>query len=298
MADAMVRDLHGYGRRRPLAAWPGAARVAVSFILNYEEGGERNVLDGDAHAENYLVPEVVGLPPIAGRSRIVEDLFEYGSRAGFWRVLRLFEERGLHFTSWAVGLALKRNPDAGRAMAEAGHEVASHSWRWIDYSGMPEDEERDHIRRTVATIRDICGAPPLGWYTGRYSPATDSIHLPPRDAFIGTPTSSPAESYFSTLCHELTHWTSAEPRCNRQLGKRFGDQAYAMEELIAGLGAAFLCADLRIADEPRADHAQYLTSWLAVMKADKRAIFTAAAKASEATAFLAGLQPDQPATLE
>lgn len=172
MADAMVRDLHGYGRRRPLAAWPGAARVAVSFVLNYEEGGERNVLDGDAHAENYLVPEVVGLPPIAGRSRIVEDLFEYGSRAGFWRVLRLFEERGLHFTSWAVGLALKRNPDAGRAMAEAGHEVASHSWRWTDYSGMPEDEERGHIRQTVATIRDICGAPPLGWYTGRYSPNT------------------------------------------------------------------------------------------------------------------------------
>ena len=171
MADAMVRDLHGYGRRRPFAAWPGAARVAVSFVLNYEEGGERNVLDGDAHAENYLVPEVMGLPPIAGRSRIVEDLFEYGSRAGFWRVLRLFEERGLHFTSWAVGLALKRNPDAGRAMAEVGHEC-SHSWRWTDYSGMPEDEERDHIRQTVATIRDICGAPPLGWYTGRYSPNT------------------------------------------------------------------------------------------------------------------------------
>jgi len=90
MTDAMLRDLHGYGRRRPLATWPGAARVAVSFVLNYEEGGERNVLDGDAHAENYLVPEIVGLPPIAGRSRIVEDLFEYGSRAGFWRVLRLF----------------------------------------------------------------------------------------------------------------------------------------------------------------------------------------------------------------
>jgi hypothetical protein len=161
MADALVRDLHGYGRRGPLAAWPGAARVAVSFVLNYEEGGERNVLDGDAHAENYLVPEVVGLPPIGGRSRIVEDLFEYGSRAGFWRVLRLFEERGLHFTCWAVGLALKRNPDAGHAMAEAGHEVAGHSWRWTDYSGMPEDEERDHIRQTVATIRDICSAPPL-----------------------------------------------------------------------------------------------------------------------------------------
>ena len=131
-----------------------------------------------------------------------------------------------------------------------------------------------------------------------YRPSTDSIQLPPREAFIGTPISSPAESYYSTLCHELTHWTSAEPRCNRQLGKRFGDQAYAMEELIAELGAAFLCADLRIADEPRADHAQYLASWLAVLKADKKAIFTAASKASEATAFLAALQPHQPATQE
>jgi antirestriction protein ArdC len=123
-----------------------------------------------------------------------------------------------------------------------------------------------------------------------YRPSTDSIHLPPRETFIGTPTSTPAESYFSTLCHELCHWTSRENRCNRQLGKRFGDQAYAMEELVAELGAAFLCADLQITDEPRADHAQYLASWLAVLKADKKAIFTAASKASEAAAFLAALQ--------
>jgi antirestriction protein ArdC len=123
-----------------------------------------------------------------------------------------------------------------------------------------------------------------------YRPSTDSIQLPPREAFIGTPTSTPAESHYSTLCHELTHWTSAESRCNRQLGKRFGDQAYAIEELIAELGAAFLCADLRITDEPRADHAQYLASWLSILKADKKAIFTAASKASEAAAFLAALQ--------
>jgi antirestriction protein ArdC len=116
-------------------------------------------------------------------------------------------------------------------------------------------------------------------------------HLPPREAFIGTKTSTPAESYFSTLCHELCHWTSHESRCHRQLGKRFGDQAYAIEEPIAELGAAFLCADLQITADPRADHAQYLASWLAVLKADKKAIFTAAAKASEAAAFLAALQP-------
>ena len=123
-----------------------------------------------------------------------------------------------------------------------------------------------------------------------YRPSTDSIQLPPREAFTGTATSTPAEAYYSTLCHELTHWTSAETRCNRQLGKRFGDQAYAMEELVAELGAAFLCADLGITDEPRADHAQYLATWLSVLKADKKAIFTAASKASEAAAFLAAFQ--------
>jgi antirestriction protein ArdC len=131
-----------------------------------------------------------------------------------------------------------------------------------------------------------------------YRPSTDSIHLPPRDAFTGTKTSTPAESYLSTLCHELCHWTSPESRCHRQLGKRFGDRAYAMEELVAELGAAFLCADLQITGDPRADHAQYLASWLAVLKADKKAIFTATSKASEAAAFLAALQPCQPATQE
>src|SRR5271155_2667131 len=123
-----------------------------------------------------------------------------------------------------------------------------------------------------------------------YRPSTDSIQLPPREVFTGSATSTPAEAYYSTLCHELTHWTSAEARCNRQLGKRFGDQAYAMEELIAELGAAFLSADLGISDEPRADHAQYLATWLSVLKADKKAIFTAASKASEAAGFLADLR--------
>jgi antirestriction protein ArdC len=123
-----------------------------------------------------------------------------------------------------------------------------------------------------------------------YRPATDSIQLPPREAFIGSPTSSPAEAYYSTVLHELTHWTSAPSRCNRELGKRFGDQAYAIEELVAELGAAFLCADVGITDEPRADHAQYLAAWLSVLNADKKAIFTAASKASEAAAFLIALQ--------
>ena len=118
--------------------------------------------------------------------------------------------------------------------------------------------------------------------------------LPTRDAFTGTPTSAPAEGYYSTLLHELTHWTSPEARCNRQFGKRFGDQAYAIEELAAELGAAFLCADLGITDEPRPDHAQYLATWLAVLKADKKAIFAAASKASQAAEFLSGFRGSDP----
>ena len=119
-----------------------------------------------------------------------------------------------------------------------------------------------------------------------YQPSNDRIQLPPRETFTGSPTRSAAEAYYAVLLHELTHWTSHASRCDRQLGKRFGDQAYAMEELIAELGAAFLCADLAITDAPRADHAHYLASWLSVLKADKRAIFTAAAKAAAAASYL------------
>jgi antirestriction protein ArdC len=128
-----------------------------------------------------------------------------------------------------------------------------------------------------------------------YSPSTDAICLPPRDAFTGTDTCSPTESFYATIFHELTHWSGHESRCNRQLGQRFGDQAYAIEELVAELGAAFLCADLAVSSAPRADHAAYLANWLQVLKSDKRAIFVAASKASKAVAFLEGLQPSGPA---
>jgi antirestriction protein ArdC len=147
----------------------------------------------------------------------------------------------------------------------------------------PIEQAETFVAKTGATIHH-------GGSRAFYRPSTDSIQLPPREAFIGSPTSTAAEAYYSTLLHELTHYTSHESRCNRQLGKRFGDDAYAMEELVAELGAAFLCADLGISDAPRPDHAQYLDHWLTVMKADKKAIFTAASKASEAVTFLASLQ--------
>ncbi len=175
MTESYPRDLRGYGQNPPDPQWPGGARLALSFVLNYEEGGERNVLDGDPESETYLA-EMWGLPAYAGRRNLfVEDMFEYGSRTGFWRLMRLFEVRRIPFTSWAVGIALKRNPEAALAMAEAGHEVASHSWRWIDYDGMPEDEEREHIRLTIETIRELTGTRPYGWYTGRYSENTGRL---------------------------------------------------------------------------------------------------------------------------
>jgi allantoinase len=166
------RNLIGYGATPPDPQWPGGARLALSFVLNYEEGGERSVLEGDAESESYL-QEVVGAPPVVGaRSLTTESMFEFGSRAGFWRVHRIFTKHGLPLTVYAVGRALEQNPDAGRAMAEAGWEVASHGWRWFDYAGMPEDEEREHMRLAIAAIEQACGARPVGWYTGRISDNT------------------------------------------------------------------------------------------------------------------------------
>lgn len=166
------RDLVGYGRQPPDPRWPGGARLALSFVLNYEEGGERTPLEGDASSEAFL-HEVVGAPPTEGRRNLnTESMFEYGSRAGFWRIHRIFAEHGLPLTVYAVGQALERNPDAARAMVDAGWEVASHGWRWIDYGELPEEEERIHLRWAVEAIERACGTRPVGWYTGRVSEQT------------------------------------------------------------------------------------------------------------------------------
>jgi putative urate catabolism protein len=169
MTEAYPRDLVGYGGHPPHPRWPDDARLALSIVLNYEEGGEASVLHGDPACEVYL-QEVPGLAPLVGeRSLTVESIYEYGARAGFWRVLRLFRERDLTLTVYAVGMALERNPAAGRAMADAGFEVASHGWRWIDYQHVPEDEERAHLKLAIAAIERATGSRPVGWYTGRNS---------------------------------------------------------------------------------------------------------------------------------
>ncbi|MFV3074510.1 allantoinase PuuE [Niveispirillum fermenti] len=172
MADAYPRDLIGYGAHPPHPRWPGDARIAVQFVMNYEEGGESCLLHGDDRSEAYL-QEVVGTPPLAGRRNLsVESVYEYGSRAGFWRLMRLFDRYGIQVTCYAVAMALARHPDAARAMVAAGHEIASHGWRWIDYQDVPEAVERADLTRAIETIRDLTGERPLGWYTGRLGPNT------------------------------------------------------------------------------------------------------------------------------
>jgi putative urate catabolism protein len=169
--DDYPRDLIGYGRRPPQADWPGNARVAVQFVLNYEEGGENCVLHGDAGSEQFL-SEIIGAQAYPARHLSMESIYEYGSRVGAWRILREFERRGLPLTVFGVAMAMQRNPDFVRACLEQDHEIASHGWRWIHYQAMDEAQEREHLRRAVAIQRELTGAAPLGWYTGRDSPNT------------------------------------------------------------------------------------------------------------------------------
>lgn len=168
MHNHLDRNLIGYGPHPPHAQWPGDARIAVSFVLNYEEGGENTILNGDAASEVFLTETPGGTPFAGARDLSTESIYEYGSRAGFWRILRLFREHNMRFTSWAVGRALELNPLAGKAMAQAGHEVASHGWRWINYKDFTLEQELFHIQKAVKVITESAGKPPVGWYTGRF----------------------------------------------------------------------------------------------------------------------------------
>jgi allantoinase len=165
------RDLIGYGSRPPVVRWPLEARVAVSFVLNYEEGGESCVLHGDAHSESVLT-DVGGEPLANARNLNVESNFEYGSRVGFWEIMRILRERRVEATVYAVGMALERNPGAAAAIADSGFEVACHGQRWIDYSLVAEEAERADMLRNIEVITRLTGQRPLGWYTGRPSANT------------------------------------------------------------------------------------------------------------------------------
>jgi putative urate catabolism protein len=166
------RDMAGYGRTPPDPLWPGGARLALQFVVNYEEGGENCILHGDAASEAFL-SETVGAEPWPGQRNLnTESVYEYGARAGFWRLWRLFTERAVPVTVYGVAMALERNPDAVAGMREADWEIASHGLRWIEYRDMPEDEEHRHLDEAIRIHTRVTGSRPLGWYTGRCSQNT------------------------------------------------------------------------------------------------------------------------------
>jgi putative urate catabolism protein len=170
MADPRYpRDLRGYGRNPPDPRWPDGAKIAVQFVVNFEEGGENNILHGDRASEAFL-SDVLGAKPWPGqRHANIESMFEYGSRAGFWRLWRLFSERKLPATVFGVATALRRNPEVVAAMQEAGWDIASHGLRWVEHKDMSEAEEREEIANAIRVHTEVTGTRPLGWYTGRTS---------------------------------------------------------------------------------------------------------------------------------
>lgn len=195
------RDFVGYGADPPDARWPGGAAIAVQFVLNYEEGGERSVLDGDATSETFL-SEMVGAEAFAARHMSMESLYEYGSRAGCWRVLRLFARHRLPLTVFAVARALQRNPAFTAAVVAAGHEVVGHGLRWLSYQGVDEAIEAAHLAEAVEVLTEVVGTAPLGWYTGRDSPATRRLVVA-HGGFLYD-----SDSY----ADDLPYWTPVEGR--------------------------------------------------------------------------------------
>jgi antirestriction protein ArdC len=230
-----------------------------------------------------------------------------GFTTGLWGTYRQWQEKGaqvrkgeksslvVFFKELSVD---ETNPETGetergrRLIAKASYVFNATQ---VDGFALPEPQATANPAEVLTQVEAYVTATgarvAFGGEGAFYRPQTDTIHMPDRTRFVGSGTSSATECLYSTLLHELTHWTSIKTRCDREFGKRFGDDAYAMEELVAELGAAFLCADLGIANTPRPDHAAYISHWLTVLKADKKAIFTAASKASQAVDYLDGLQP-------
>ena len=169
------RDMVGYGQKRPRVTWPNGSKVAVQFVLNYEEGAENSILHGDRASEIFL-SEIIGAAPFEGaRHMSIESIYEYGSRVGVWRILDLFRSRKVPITLFAVAMAMQRNPLVIEQALKDGHEIASHGYRWINYHGMPKSEEMVHMKKAIEIHEDICGERPFGWYTGRTSENTREL---------------------------------------------------------------------------------------------------------------------------
>ena len=168
------RNMVGYGSKGPKVEWPNNARIALQIVLNYEEGAENCIINGDKHSEVFL-SEIIGAQPVKGRHINMESLYEYGSRSGFWRLHKLFQEKKIPITIFGVGMALEKNPEICKAIKDANYEVASHGWRWIDYQSVKKSEEKKHMKLAIKKIKEIFGERPLGWYTGRCSPNTRDL---------------------------------------------------------------------------------------------------------------------------
>ena len=174
MSKKDPRDMIGYGSKDQKIKWPNNARIAVQIVLNYEEGAENCVLNGDNNSEVFL-SEIIGAQPVKGRHINMESLYEYGSRAGFWRLYKLFQEKKIPITVFGVGMALEKNPEVCKAIIDADYEVASHGWRWIDYQNVKKSEEKKHMNLAIRAHTKIFGKRPDGWYTGRCSPNTRDL---------------------------------------------------------------------------------------------------------------------------
>ena len=176
MTHEHVRDLVGYGPTPPDPKWPGGARLAVNFVLNFEEGSEYSVLMGDGRTDSFLTEVAASPVPQGERDLAAESMFEYGSRVGFWRLIRLFAQRNLPMTIFACALALEKNPLAAKAIIEAGHDVCCHGWRWIEHFRLDEATEREHIQKAIVSLKQTLGERPLGWYC-RYGPSVNTRRL-------------------------------------------------------------------------------------------------------------------------
>ena len=174
MGNKNSRNLVGYGSKGKKISWPNNAKLALQIVLNYEEGGENCVLNGDNYSETFL-SEIIGAKAIKGRHISMESIYEYGSRAGFWRLDKLFKEKNIPVTVFGVGLALEQNPEVCKAIKNGNYEVAAHGYRWIDYQDIKKSDEKKYMQKAIKTIKKIFGSRPLGWYTGRCSPNTRDL---------------------------------------------------------------------------------------------------------------------------
>ena len=174
MVKKNSRDFVGYGSKGKKISWPNEAKLALQFVLNYEEGGENSVLNGDKYSETFL-SEIIGAKAIKGRHVSMESIYEYGSRAGFWRLDKLFKENKIPVTIFGVGLALKQNPEVCNAIKNGNYEIAAHGYKWIDYQDIKKSVEKKHMQKAIKIIKDIFGSRPSGWYTGRCSPNTRDL---------------------------------------------------------------------------------------------------------------------------